>query len=157
MRMRARKDKAGVAVDVIAQECLAVRLRLLNRAVTKLYNKALRRHGLTIGQMNILAAVAHLGQVNQQTVCQALHLDKSTLSRDLARMRAQGWIDAAPGADGRATSLRLTPAGRALLEQAFPAWQRAQAEARILLGETVVTALELAAKAIRTRRVTPPR
>ena len=42
--------------------------------------------------MNILVAVSHWGQVNQQTVCQALHLDKSTLSRDLARMRAQGSV-----------------------------------------------------------------
>jgi DNA-binding MarR family transcriptional regulator len=155
--MPAQKDKARISAAFIAQECLAVRLRLLTRAVTKLYNKALRPHGLTVSQMNILVAVAHLGQVNQQTVCRALHLDKSTLSRDLARMRAQGWVNAAPGADGHTTLLRTTPAGSALLEQAFPAWQQAQEEARGLLGELAAASLEPAVKAVRARRVAPQR
>ncbi|HXH10297.1 MAG TPA: MarR family transcriptional regulator [Alphaproteobacteria bacterium] len=153
--MRQKKDTAKISADFIAQECLAVRLRLLTRAVTKLYNRALRPHGLTISQMNILVAVSHLGQVNQQRVCQALHLDKSTLSRDLARMRTQGWINAVPAADGRAALLRLTPAGRALLEQAFPAWQRAQEQARVLLGEMAAASLEPAVKAIRAKGLAP--
>ena len=153
--MPAKSDDAKVSAAFIAQECLAVRLRLLTRAVTKIYNKALRPHGLTVSQMNILVAVSHLGPVNQRTVCQALHLDKSTLSRDLARMRAQGWINTAPGADGHTTLLRLTPAGSALLEQAFPAWQHAQEEARELLGEMAAASLEPAVKAIRARRMTP--
>jgi DNA-binding MarR family transcriptional regulator len=153
--MPAKSDDAKVSAAFIAQECLAVRLRLLTRAVTKLYNKALRPHGLTVGQMNILVAVSHLGPVNQQRVCQALHLDKSTLSRDLARMRAQGWISAAPGVPGRAALLRITPAGSALLEQAFPAWQRAQEEARSLLGGVAAAALEPAVKTIRARRMAP--
>lgn len=147
--MRQKRDPTKISADFIAQECLAVRLRLLTRAVTKLYNKALRPHGLTISQMNILVAVSHLGQVNQQRVCQALHLDKSTLSRDLARMRAQGWIDAAPAADGRAMLLRLTPAGRALLEHASPAWQQAQDKAKVLLGDMAAAVLEPAVRAVR--------
>jgi len=155
--MGAKTDKVKISAAFIAQECLAGRLRLLTRAVTKLYNQALRPHGLTISQMSILVAVSHLGLVNQQAVCQALHLDKSTLSRDLARMRAQGWIDAALGADGRVTHLRITPAGRARLEQAFPAWQQAQEKARVLLGEMAAASLESAVKAVRARGLARPR
>ena len=111
----------------VADECIAVRLRMLSRAVTKLYSVALRPHGLTVSQMNILVAVTAVGPVNQQGICRALCLDKSTLSRDLARMRSQDWIVDTPGEDGRITMLTATPTGKKLLEKAFPAWQQARA------------------------------
>lgn len=136
---------------VIAQECIAVRLRLLARAVTKLYNRELRPHGLTISQMNILVAASYLGRVKQQDVGRALHLEKSTLSRDLARMRAQGWVIEGPGDDGRTTTLSVTTAGRRLLEKVFPAWRRAQKETRAMLGEEGTASLDRLAKVVRAR------
>jgi DNA-binding MarR family transcriptional regulator len=131
-----RKDESLQAkTELIVEKCIAVRVRLLARAVTRIYNQALRPHGLTISQMNILVAASHLGQVKQQDICRVLHLDKSTLSRDLARMRAQGWVTDAPGDDPRATILSVTSAGKKMLEKAFPAWNQAQEEAKALLGE----------------------
>jgi DNA-binding MarR family transcriptional regulator len=147
--MERREDSIQSKAAQMADECIAVRLRMLTRAVTKLYSNALRPHGLTVSQMNILVAVAGMGPVNQQGICQALCLDKSTLSRDLARMRAQGWIVDAPGEDGRVTMLRATTSGRRLLEKTFPAWQRAQQEARALLGEKEIASIDRAAKAMR--------
>ena len=44
--------------DLIASECLAVRVRMLNRTITGIYDQALRSLGLTIGQLNILTVVA---------------------------------------------------------------------------------------------------
>ena len=83
-----RKDESLQAkTSLIVEECIAVKLRLLTRAVTKIYNRALRPHGLTISQMNILVAASYIGQAKQQDICQALHLEKSTLSRDLAQRR----------------------------------------------------------------------
>jgi DNA-binding MarR family transcriptional regulator len=135
----------------VADECIAVRLRMLSRAVTKLYNVALRPHGLTVSQLNILVAVTAVGPVNQQGICLALCLDKSTLSRDLARMRRQDWIVDTPGEDGRITMLTATPTGKRLLEKAFPAWQKAQLEASNLLGKKEIASIERAAKALRLR------
>jgi DNA-binding MarR family transcriptional regulator len=147
-----RKDESLQAkATLIVEECVAVRLRLLTRAVTKIYNQALRPHGLTISQMNILVAVAYLGQAKQQDICQALHLEKSTLSRDLTRMRAQGWVTEAPGDDPRATILSATTAGKKLLEKAFPAWRQAQEEAKALLGEKEAASLGRITKAVRAR------
>ena len=148
MRRRTEESRQATAV-LIAQECLAVRLRRLTRAVTNIYNQALRSHGLTISQMNILVAAAYLGPVKQQDICQALHLEKSTLSRDLVRMRAHGWVTAAPGEDGRATMLSVTAAGKKLLNHAFPAWRQAQEEAQALLGEEAVAALGRLANPVR--------
>ena len=48
------------AAEIMAGECLAVRVRTLNRAVTALYDESLRPHGLRVGQLNLLVAVARL-------------------------------------------------------------------------------------------------
>lgn len=150
--MRARKETTGISAERIAEECVAVRLRLLTRAVTRIYNLALRPHGLTISQMNILVAVSCFKEAKQQQVCHALHLEKSTLSRDAERMRAQGWLDTLPGEDGRTSLLRLTTAGKRLLHQATPAWQQAQQQATALLGERDIAAVHRAAKTVRESR-----
>src|SRR6266545_341945 len=147
-----RKDESLQAkTTLIVEECIAVKLRLLTRAVTKIYNRALRPHGLTVSQMNILVAASYIGQAKQQDICQALHLEKSTLSRDLVRMRAHGWVTAVPGDDGRATMLSVTTAGKQVLEQAFPAWRQAQEEAKALLGEEAVASLGRLANPVRAR------
>jgi len=146
-----RKDESLQAkAALIAEECIAVKLRLLTRAVTKIYNRALRPHGLTVSQMNILVAASHLGQARQQDICQALHLEKSTLSRDLARMRDRGWVAGSPGDDGRSNLLRVTAHGEKLLQKAIPAWRQAQEQAAALLGERDIVALGRAAKTLRS-------
>src|SRR5262245_59448709 len=71
---------------VIAAECLAVRLRALNRAVSALYDDALRPHGLRVGQLNLLVAVARLGPAKPGDLCRFLCMEKSTLSRDVEVM-----------------------------------------------------------------------
>jgi DNA-binding MarR family transcriptional regulator len=144
-----KKEKAPRTVaEQIAEECIAARLRALARVVTRIFNQALRSYGLTINQMNILAAVSYLGQARGQDVCRALHLEKSTLSRDLERMRANGWIESLPGDDGRTSLLRVTPAGGKLLEKTAPAWRQAQQEAEELLGKEHSAGLARAAAAV---------
>jgi DNA-binding MarR family transcriptional regulator len=152
--MAKQREPAQIAVETIAEQCIAARLRMLSRAVTRIYNQALRPYGLTTSQMNILVAVSCLGEAKQQDVCQALHLEKSTLSRDVVRMRSQGWLDTVPGEDGRTALLRITPVGRKLVEQAIPAWQQAQEQATALLGESEVRTLGRAATTLRVKSKT---
>lgn len=148
-----RKDESLQAkAALIAEECIAVKLRLLTRAVTKIYNQALRPHGLTVSQMNILVAVSYLGQAKQQDICQALHLEKSTLSRDLTRMRERGWVTESPSDDGRSSLLRVTAHGGKLLQRAIPAWRQAQKQAAALLAERDIAALDRAAKTLRSSK-----
>jgi DNA-binding MarR family transcriptional regulator len=150
--MSSKKKTANTSAQLIAEECVAVRLRLLTRAVTNLYNRALRPYGLTTSQMNILVAVSCLGEAKQRDVCHALHLEKSSLSRDLTRMRAQGWIDEVQGDDARTILLRVTAPGKRQLEKAFPAWQKAQNEAKALLGVKQVNSFARAAKSVRAKK-----
>ena len=130
--MTARLDDS---IDAIARSCIAVRLRLLNRVVTNLYDEALRPLGLKVSQLNILVVTARLGLARPAEVCEILQLDASTLSRNVERMRARGWLEAVAGEDARTQPFRLTARGRRLLERAFPAWEAAQRKAGELLGE----------------------
>src|SRR4051794_40111815 len=120
--------------EVIATECLAVRVRALNRAITALYDDALRPHGLRVAQLNLLVAVARMGTARPGAPCRALRMDKSSLSRDVEVMRRQGWLEA-DDSGGRSRPLRVTPVGQALLARVAPAWREAQDRARRLIGE----------------------
>src|SRR5438128_2519800 len=133
-------------IDTIARTCIAVRLRLLNRVVTNLYDDALRPLGLKVSQLNILIVTAKLGLARPAQVCHILQLDTSTLSRNVERMRAHGWLEVVPDEDGRAQPFQLTPQGRRLIEKAVPAWEEAQGQANELLGDEGIALLDKAAK-----------
>jgi DNA-binding MarR family transcriptional regulator len=139
-------DQPPSSVDAIAGTCIAVRLRLLNRAVTNLYDDALRPLGLKVSQLNILVVTAKLGVARPAQMCEILRLDASTLSRNVERMRAHGWLEVVPGEDARAQPFRLTERGRRLLEKAAPAWERAQRRAEELLGAQGIALLDRAAR-----------
>lgn len=133
-------------IDSIAGECIAVRMRMLNRVVTNIYDDALRPLGVRVSQMNILVAAERMGTARPAEVCERLHLDVSTLSRNIERMKARGWLEVIPDEDGRAQPFRLTNNGRKLLEKAAPAWNKAQKQAKSLLGDGVVDLLGQAVK-----------
>ena len=133
------------SIDTISRTCIAVRLRLLNRVVTNLYDDALRPLGLKVSQLNVLIVAAKLGLARPAQVCDILHLDPSTLSRNVERMRAHGWLEVVPEEDARAQPFRLTAQGKRLIEKAAPAWERAQRRAEDLLGADGVALLTRAA------------
>ena len=142
----ASRDRS--AAEVIAAECLAVRVRALSRAVTALYDDALRPHGLRVGQLNLLVAVARMGTARPGDLCRALCMDKSTLSRDVEVMRRNGWLEV-EDAGGRSRPLRLSPGGQALLERVAPAWRQAQEHARTLIGDDGAEAVLRIARRLR--------
>jgi DNA-binding MarR family transcriptional regulator len=127
-------DKSTQVVDSIAGCCIGARVRLLNRVVTGMYDNALRPLGVKASQFNILVVAGKLGLARPADVCAILRLDTSTLSRNVERMRTQGWLEVVPGKDARTQPFRLTTQGKRLLEQAAPAWKKAQQEAEKLLG-----------------------
>jgi DNA-binding MarR family transcriptional regulator len=139
-------DKPATSIDTIAKTCIAGRLRLINRVVTNIYDDALRPLGLKISQGNILILTGKMGVASPVQVCEYLQLDISTLSRNVELMRKNGWLEEVPGEDARSHPFRLTAEGKRLIEKAIPAWEKAQAEARELLGDDFVSLLNKAAK-----------
>ena len=136
------------SIDHIAANCIAVRMRMLNRVVTNLYDDALRPLGLKVSQMNILVAAAKLGVARPAAVCEHLRLDVSTLSRNVERMRARGWLEIVPDEDGRAQPFRLTRQGKRLLNEAAPLWETAQQRAEHLLGERIAEQMKQALRRV---------
>jgi DNA-binding MarR family transcriptional regulator len=129
-------------LDGIARDCIAVRLRLVNRVITGVYDESLRPLGLKVSQMNILVVAAKLGVARPAEVCRILQMDTSTLSRNVERMRAKGWLETVVDAqDARAQPFRVTAAGRKLLERVVPVWKRAQKKAAGMLGTEGVAML----------------
>jgi DNA-binding MarR family transcriptional regulator len=128
-------------VRQIARECLAMRVRLLNRVVTGRCDAGLRPHGVRVGQVNILVALANGGPLTPTAVGRILVMEKSTVSRDVDHLRRNGWVEPESGADGRSHTLRVTAAGLALIEAIYPAWLAAQAELAELLGPAGTTAV----------------
>src|SRR5580658_3182891 len=141
-------SKPTTTIETISKTCIAVRLRLLNRVVTNFYDEALRPLGLKVSQLNILIVTARLGLARPTQVCDILQLDTSTLSRNVERMRAHGWLEVVPEEDARAQPFRLTTQGKRLIEKAIPAWEKAQRQATELLGDEGIALLDKAAKKV---------
>ena len=120
--------------DALNQECIADKMRLLNRVITSLYDDALRPVGLTTSQMNIMVVVAKYGLARPTQVGDWLRMEKSTLSRNLDRVRKQGWLRTVPGDHGRSIQLELTAKGQMILKKGLPLWRHGQQKARTLLG-----------------------
>ncbi len=145
-----KKETQNTTPDLIAQDCIADRMRLLNRVVTRIYDDALRSLGIKTSQLNILVVTARLGLARPAEICDQLKIDVSTVSRNVDRMRARGWIEVVDDEqDARAHQLRLSVKGRQILEKAKPAWEKAQMKVKKLLGQSGVAALVRAAEKVR--------
>ena len=139
--------------NTIASECIAMRLRMLNRVTTRIYDDALRPLGLRSSQLTILVAAARLGVARPAELSERLQIEVSTLSRNLERLKEKGWLEVIPDEDGRAQPMRLTRKGRALLERAKPKWDEAQIEIKELLGADAFDTIEEAAQRVRGRNL----
>jgi DNA-binding MarR family transcriptional regulator len=132
----------GSVSGQIASHCLLTRTRQIARVLTALYDEALRPLGINASQLSLLVLVAELGPLSRAALGRKNHHDRSTLTRNLQPLIAQGWVaDSLPGTDGRSRALRVTQAGRDLLHAAGPGWEAAQQRAVSALGTQGASAL----------------
>ncbi|MFB9660139.1 MarR family winged helix-turn-helix transcriptional regulator [Glycomyces mayteni] len=124
------------SIDEILNDCLAVRIRLIGRAVTGLYDSALGGHEVTIAQVNLLAALGKVGPCSPSRLGEVLQLERSTVSRNVNLMLGHGWIEAVSSDAKGVREVALSRAGRAKIESVMPHWRRAQRQAAELLGAT---------------------
>ena len=73
-----KNDTFTKTVETIAGECLAARVRLLNRTVTNIYDDALRPLGVKVSQLNVLIVVALGGPISPGEVARQLNIEKNT-------------------------------------------------------------------------------
>jgi len=146
-----KNDTFTKTVETIAGECLAVRVRLLNRTVTNIYDDALRPLGVKVSQLNVLIVVALGGPISPGEVARQLNIEKSTLSRNVDRMRAHGWLTVSSGDTARQQILEIGAAGRKLIEEALPLWKKAQAQTEAMLGKPGAGSIHRAVDSVRAQ------
>jgi DNA-binding MarR family transcriptional regulator len=131
-----QKDAAREFADEMWQTCLGTRVGRLHRAVARRFDGALRPLGLTMPQMEILAAlVPQDAPVRPSELAQVLMAERSTVSRNLAALRDRGWVETAEvSPTGRSMSFAATLEGTRVLASARTAWAEAQASVVGALG-----------------------
>lgn len=127
---------------MVALPCTCANLRRAARAVTSLYDEALRESGLRVTQFTLLQALEKTGAISQGELGATLAMDSTTLSRSLRPLIDEGWIRVVPGADRRVRTLELTAAGRQRLADANAGWSSAQRRLRRELGTERWTRLQ---------------
>lgn len=104
--------------------CLAARKRA--RDLTRRYEAALRPFGLKATQFSILSVLAIKGQTLLTQLARILGLERTTLTRSLGILEANGWVYSRSSEDGRERPIEITGEGLKLLEEAFPHWKKVQ-------------------------------
>ena len=115
--------------------CLCATFRRTARALSQLYDEALRPLGLKTTQFTILQALSLAGEVLQGRLGEILALDPTTLTRTLAIMKRRKWVATRQGRDGRERLISLSKAGREQFDLASLAWQGVQDRLRSQLGD----------------------
>ena len=115
--------------------CMCASLRRAARALTQIYEEALRPTGLRATQFTILQTLSIAGEVTQGELGQILAMDSTTLTRTLTIMGRHGWIAKRRGKDRREWRMRLSKAGEAQFKHTSPYWENAQRQVRRQLGD----------------------
>ncbi len=117
------------------QACLCLASRRAARAITRLYERHLRPHGIRATQFTALVVLRLGGPMTIGEIASKIGVERTTLSRNLTRLEAQGWVTVASGdEDARSRIIEITDRGRAMLGTALPAWRAAQRAAVAAVG-----------------------
>ena len=106
--------------------CTCANLRKAMRAVTQAYDAALQPTGLKATQFTLLATLVGLGSLPLTRLAEAMVMDRTTLTRNLKPLIANGFVDITRDNDQRVRRIGLTRAGRAAFDDALPRWRAAQ-------------------------------
>jgi DNA-binding MarR family transcriptional regulator len=139
--MSKEAKKGAPIAEMMSAECIAVRVRYVGRVITSIYDRVLRKFDIKVNQASILVYLTIHNGAGPGNIGTALQMEKSTVSRNLDRMRKKGWIEVEPRNQGLSQVVRVTETGDRLLLAVHREWQKAQASARELLGSEGVQSI----------------
>src|SRR5260370_40694256 len=123
------------------QGCTNLKLRQLDRVLTRHYDAYLSAAGMKNTQYSLLSHVAALGPIRPSDLAQRMGLDASTLTRNLQPLVLRGWLRLGPGDDARSRRIGATQEGHAKRSEAKRECKRAQLALNARLGAKQVAAL----------------
>jgi DNA-binding MarR family transcriptional regulator len=122
-------------------ECTCFRIRSAARRVTAIYSQHLAPTGLKISQFSLLGFITAEGPATIGRLSERLATDRTTLTRNLKPLLADGLVERAASGDRRRHELVATAAGRALFRKALPLWAAAEQEVRAAMGTRLTSEL----------------
>ena len=108
------------------RDCLCLASRQAARSITRSFDRSLLPHGLRITQFTILVMLILRGPSTIGELAEKLRIERTTLSRNLARIEALSWVKIRPGDDARSRTVSVTAKGRAVVAASVDAWRKAQ-------------------------------
>jgi len=121
--------------------CYCATLRQASRALSAFYDKHLHASGVRVTQFTILQALDILKSARNLDLVDALAIDQTTLTRNLALLAKRGFVRVVARPSGREKCWGMTAAGMKAYEQALPLWEEAQAEVKKRSGARNMQAL----------------
>jgi DNA-binding MarR family transcriptional regulator len=115
--------------------CNNATLRRTARRLGRFYDDALAPSGLKGTQFGLLFQISASSEPAMGTVAEALIMDLSALGHTLKPLVRDGYVETFPDKDDRRVKrVRLTPHGRAKLEEAIKLWSVAQQRFEEMVG-----------------------
>jgi DNA-binding MarR family transcriptional regulator len=110
----------------IVQQCTCFNLRKATRAITLMYDQALRPSGLRTTQFLLLTEIKVSAPITIKPLARKMLMHRTALARNLKLLARKALIKIEPGHDRRERMIRLTIRGQKSLNRADPFWQHAQ-------------------------------
>ena len=107
-------------------DCYGTQLRRSARALTRLYDEALKGDGILLTQFSLLRALDRLGSATFHELAEEVALDKTTISRNVKVLHIAGWVEFENTEDLREKRILLSSAGAEKLATATANWRIAQ-------------------------------
>jgi DNA-binding MarR family transcriptional regulator len=135
LNMIARQNNKFNNKPEMVQNCTCFNLRKATRAVTQIYDEALKPCGLYGTQFTLLAAISNNENATITGLANALIMDRTTLTRNLTPLEKKVWVEITNGEDKRTRVLSLTGSGKKVLKEATVVWEQAQSQVVKVLGK----------------------
>jgi DNA-binding MarR family transcriptional regulator len=119
-----------------ADMCTCGELRKAARAVTMLYDNAVKSSGLQSTQFSLLHVISKNDTIRISELAAKMGTDRTTLTRNLAILERDGLIKVSEGTDHRTRIVTATQKGRGAVVRAIPLWNEVQHKVKQKMGES---------------------
>lgn len=119
----------------VRDTCLCFHAQKAARVLARIFDDAMRPHGLTNGQFSLMMSLNRPEPAAMGAIAQFLAMDRTTLTAALKPLERRGFVEIVQDPqDRRSRLLKLTARGLATLAAAVPVWEKKHTEVEKLLG-----------------------
>ena len=126
----------------MSTQCYCIKLRKASRKISALYDEALKPFGINVAQYSLMKIVLRTKAINLTDLAREAELERSTMGRNVQVLKRMGLLTYGKGDDQREQLISLSPEGKAVLDQALPAWTACQRNIESRIGSRAANAVE---------------